>query len=303
MAALDDSNRATIIPFSPALIDSEEIEKAVDALRSDWIARGRSGFRVWRGKRLFDRVAAGSALLFVSPLLLLLALMIKLDDRGPVFFRQSRIGRYGVPFRIWKLRTMRVEAERQGGTLTVGRDPRVTRLGYWLRRLKLDELPQLINVVLGEMSLVGPRPEVARHIASYPYDVEERRILTLMPGITGAASLAFRNEGDLLAEASDPEAFYVERIMAEKIRLNLMYAAQASFLSDISLVMLTVFAWLRPTSSRTQFRDLCSRSARHARHAWGPAASPHSQNTAIAVRAADAAAATPTARLRRRTLA
>ena len=255
------------LPFSPALIGAGEIDEIVHKVRSDWNATGRSGSGMWRGKWLFDLMVAGSALLLIWPLLLLLAAMIKLDDGGPVFFRQSRIGRHGVPFRIWKLRTMRVEAERQGGTLTVGNDPRITRVGRWLRRTKLDELPQLINVIMGEMGLVGPRPEVVRHVAAYPYNAEERRVLSLMPGITGAASVAFRNEGDLLAETSDPEAFYAERIMAEKIRLNLVYAARASLLGDMALIMQTVFSWLWPTSSRQQFRDLCSGSTHHGQHA------------------------------------
>lgn len=262
MADLEEPRRADFILFSPALIVGEESDRAVDILRSDWMTIGRPAFGTWRGKRLFDLLAAGGALLLVWPLLLLLAAVIKLDDGGPVFFRQRRIGRYGVPFRIWKLRTMRVGAERQGGTLTVGDDPRVTRVGCWIRRTKLDELPQFINVIVGEMSLVGPRPEVARHVALYPYDAEERRVLSLIPGITGAASIAFRNEGDLLAKASDPEAFYAERIMAEKIRLNLAYAARASLLGDVALLMRTVFGWLRPISSGQQFRDLRSRPLR-----------------------------------------
>ena len=263
---LENAGPASFLPFSPALIGAEKIDEATDKVRPDWKATGRSGFGMWRGKRLFDLVVAGGALLLIWPLFLLLATIIKLDDGGPVFFRQSRIGRHGVPFRIWKLRTMCVEAERQGGTLTVGYDPRVTRVGRWLRRTKLDELPQLINVITGEMSLVGPRPEVARHVAAYPYDVEERRVFEIVPGMTGAASIAFRNEGNLLAEASDPEAFYAERIMAEKIRLNLVYAARASLLGDIALIMQTVFPWRWPTSSEQQFRDLWSSSARHAQH-------------------------------------
>lgn len=274
MTDLKNLQRASLYSFSSALIGAQEIDEAVEPLRRDWMTAGRSGFGMWRGKRLFDLVAAGGVLLLVWPLFLLLAMMIKLDDGGPVFFRQSRIGRHGVPFRIWKLRTMRVDAERQGGTLTVGKDPRVTRVGCWLRRTKLDELPQLINVLLGEMSLVGPRPEVARHVAQYPYDAEERKVLDLMPGITGAASIAFRNEGDLLAEAPDPEVFYAERIMAEKIQLNLVYAARASLRGDVTLIIRTISVWLWPNSSGQQFQDLCSSSTRRRQCGWDQAAAP-----------------------------
>lgn len=189
-------------------------------------------------KRLFDLAAAGTGLLVLAPLLAAIAAVILVEDGRPVFFRQERVGRDGRPFRIWKFRTMVRDAERRGTAITVGRDPRITRIGHWLRRFKLDELPQLWNVVRGEMSLVGPRPEVPRYVALYT--PEQRRVLALVPGITDPASIAYRDEAALLAESDDPERLYVERIMPDKIRINLDYAARRSLWSDLRVILETL---------------------------------------------------------------
>lgn len=189
-------------------------------------------------KRLFDIFWATAGLLLLWPVFLAVALLCKLEDRGPVFFRQERVGWKGRPFRIWKFRTMVIDAERLGPSLTVGCDPRITRIGRWLRQSKLDELPQLINVLLGEMSLVGPRPEVPFYVGMY--SEEQRRVLDLRPGITDLASLKFRRESDLLATAEDPGRTYLEEIMPEKIQINLRYAAQAGLLQDFKVILMTL---------------------------------------------------------------
>jgi lipopolysaccharide/colanic/teichoic acid biosynthesis glycosyltransferase len=194
-------------------------------------------------KRLFDIVASAIGLLVLWPVFLVIAVLIKLEDGGPVFYRQERIGYKGRPFKIWKFRTMVVNADKLGKPLTVGRDPRITRVGYWLRKFKLDELPQLLNVLLGEMSLVGPRPEVPQYVALYA--PEQRKVLDLVPGITDPASIKFANEAELLAEASDPEKFYIEHIMPAKIRLNMEYASHATLWSDILVILKTLVRIVR----------------------------------------------------------
>ncbi|HET7564408.1 MAG TPA: sugar transferase [Gemmatimonadaceae bacterium] len=192
-----------------------------------------------RAMRVRDMCAAALGLLVVWPALLAIAAAIRLDDGGPVLFRQERVGHRGRPFRIWKFRTMVVGADRMGQPLTVGADRRVTRVGRWLRRYKLDELPQLVNVLRGEMRLVGPRPEVPRYVALY--SPTERRVLDLVPGITDPASIRYARESDELpAAAVDAERAYVTRIMPDKIRLNLDYAARATAWSDLSIVFSTV---------------------------------------------------------------
>jgi lipopolysaccharide/colanic/teichoic acid biosynthesis glycosyltransferase len=194
-------------------------------------------------KRLFDIVASAIGLLVLWPVFLVIAVLIKLEDGGPVFYRQERIGYKGRPFKIWKFRTMVVNADKLGKPLTVGRDPRITRVGYWLRKFKLDELPQLLNVLLGEMSLVGPRPEVPQYVALYT--PEQRKVLDLVPGITDPASIKFANEAELLAEASNPEKFYIEHIMPTKIRLNMEYASHATLWSDILVILKTLVRIVR----------------------------------------------------------
>jgi lipopolysaccharide/colanic/teichoic acid biosynthesis glycosyltransferase len=190
------------------------------------------------GKRLFDISISIVGGLLLLPLALFIALLILAFDGWPVFFRQERVGYKGHAFHIYKFRTMVRDAERLGKQLTVGWDERITRLGYLLRKFKLDELPQLINVLRGEMSLVGPRPEVPRYVALY--DIEQRRVLDLIPGITDPASIAFSDEASMLAGSENPERLYVERIMPEKIRLNLSYAERAGFFSDFGVILRTL---------------------------------------------------------------
>lgn len=193
-------------------------------------------------KRLFDVVASGVGLLLLSPLFLLVAIWIKLDSPGPVFYRQVRVGRYNRDFRIFKFRSMRVGADK-GSLVTIGgRDPRVTRSGYFIRKFKIDELPQLINVFIGDMSLVGPRPEV-RHYVDY-WTKEQLRVLDVRPGITDPASIKFRNENELLEKAEDPEKYYIEVIMQEKLRLYLEYVEKHSFWYDLKLIFQTFWVIL-----------------------------------------------------------
>jgi len=188
-------------------------------------------------KRIFDIVASGLGLIVLSPLFLVLAIWIKLDSKGPVFYRQVRVGYKNKDFRIFKFRSMRVGSDK-GSLVTIGgHDPRVTRSGYFIRKFKFDELPQLINVFLGDMSLVGPRPEV-RHYVDY-WTPEQMHVLDVRPGITDPASIKFRNENELMEQAEDPEKFYIEVIMQEKIKLYLEYVEKHSFLYDIGLIFMT----------------------------------------------------------------
>ena len=188
-------------------------------------------------KRLFDIIASGLGLVVLSPLFLILAIWIKLDSKGPVFYRQVRVGYKNKDFRIFKFRSMRVGADK-GSLVTIGgRDPRVTKSGYWIRKFKLDELPQLINVFIGDMSLVGPRPEV-RHYVDY-WKPEQMHVLDVRPGITDPASIKFRNENELMEKAEDPEKYYIEVIMQEKIKLYLEYVEKHSFLYDLGLIFKT----------------------------------------------------------------
>lgn len=194
-------------------------------------------------KRLFDVVLAALGLVLLSPLLLAIAAWIRLDSPGPVFFRQERIGRHGVPFRIHKFRTM-VQGG-QGALITVGADRRITRAGAFLRGAKLDELPQLIDVLRGDMSLVGPRPEVPRYVALYP-DAMRDKVLSVRPGITDVASLEYRDEGALLARAADPEHEYVHVVMPAKLQLAAHYVDHASLAFDLRLILRTLkLIWWR----------------------------------------------------------
>lgn len=188
-------------------------------------------------KRLFDVVASGLGLIVLSPLFLILAIWIKLDSKGSVFYRQVRVGRNNKDFRIFKFRSMRVGADK-GSLVTIGgHDPRVTRSGYFIRKFKFDELPQLINVFFGDMSLVGPRPEV-RHYIDY-WTPEQMHVLDVRPGITDPASIKFRNENELMEKAEDPEKYYIEVIMQEKIKLYLEYVEKHSFFYDLGLIFKT----------------------------------------------------------------
>lgn len=188
-------------------------------------------------KRLFDILASGLGLLVLSPLFVILAVWIKLDSKGPVFYRQVRVGRYNKDFRIFKFRSMRVGSDK-GSLVTIGgHDPRITKSGYFIRKSKFDELPQLINVFLGDMSLVGPRPEV-RHYVDY-WTPEQMHVLDVRPGITDPASIKFRNENELMEQAKDPEKYYIEVIMQEKLKLYLEYVDNHSFFGDIGLIFKT----------------------------------------------------------------
>ena len=191
-------------------------------------------------KRVMDIAISAAALCVLWPVFLLIALAIVIDDPGPVFYRQVRVGRGGKPFRIFKFRTMVVDADKKGLSITVGRDSRITRVGALLRKTKLDELAQLLNVLCGQMSFVGPRPEVPRYVELYtPY---QRQVLLVRPGITDYASIAYRNENDLLAGADDPERMYIETIMPDKIELNMKYLREISPLTDVRLILRTVLA-------------------------------------------------------------
>lgn len=189
-------------------------------------------------KRLFDIFWSMMGLTLLAPLLALAALLVKLEDGGPVCFRQVRIGRRGQPFRMWKFRTMVVDAEAKGPSITVGRDVRITRIGRILRKSKLDEIPQLLNVLVGEMSLVGPRPEVKRYVDLY--SETQMAILHLRPGITDLASIKYRNESEWLAQSSDPDAMYVNTIMPDKLRINAAYAAGANLFTDFLVILATL---------------------------------------------------------------
>ncbi len=192
-----------------------------------------------RIKRVFDLTLSFAGLVLLSPLFLALAVWIRLDSAGPVFFRQVRVGKSGIPFRIFKFRTMLADSETKGPQITLGEDPRITRAGCFLRRYKLDELPQLVNVMLGEMSLVGPRPEVPRFVALYPDDVRGR-VLSVLPGITDFASIEFRDESALLRFSEDPEATYINEIMPVKLKYYEQYVRNRSFLLDLKLMMKTI---------------------------------------------------------------
>lgn len=190
-------------------------------------------------KRLFDLLLASLGLALLSPVMLAIALAIKFDSPGPVLYRQQRVGRHGVPFRIRKFRTMAHDERGDGPQLTVGADARVTRVGAVLRRRKLDELPQLIDVLQGTMSLVGPRPEVPRYVALYPLELRAK-VLSVRPGITDLASITFRNESELLARAADPEREYLQVVMPRKLALAASYADAPSLGTDLKILWRTL---------------------------------------------------------------
>ena len=194
-------------------------------------------------KRLFDMAASGICLLLLAPLLLALAMWIKYDSSGPVFFLQERVGLCGKLFRIIKFRSMR--QHHAGPQITVGADARITRSGRFIRAYKLDELPQLINVLLGDMSLVGPRPEVPRYVALYPADVRDE-VLSVRPGMTDLASVQYRSESDLLAASSDPELTYTTVILPAKLALYQQYVRQRSLWLDVRIIGMTLGILFKP---------------------------------------------------------
>lgn len=192
-------------------------------------------------KRIFDLFFSVIGLILLLPLFIVVAMWIKLDSSGAVFFRQTRVGRFGHPFQIYKFRTMCSDAESKGRQITVGEDPRITRSGRFLRRLKLDELPQLINVIKGEMSLVGPRPEVPRYVALYPEQLREK-ILSVSPGITDYASIEYKDENAILGKATDPDKAYIEQVMPVKLKYYERYVSERSLWVDFKLILATLKA-------------------------------------------------------------
>lgn len=191
-------------------------------------------------KRIIDFFLSVIAILLFSPFLFLIAVWIKLDSPGPILFRQERVGKLGKPFLINKFRTMIVDAERLGKQLTVGRDPRITRCGTFLRKYKLDELPQLFNIIQGEMSIVGPRPEVPRYVGLY--NDQQKQVLSVRPGLTDEASIKYRNENQLLEDAENAEQAYIEKIMPDKLEINQRYIQTLSFKKDFQIVVRTIIA-------------------------------------------------------------
>lgn len=193
-------------------------------------------------KRGFDIIFSSLGLIILSPLFLIIILIIKTGSKGPAFFKQTRVGKDGKEFKIIKFRTMEVDAEKKGMQITVGQDSRITKEGKWLRKFKLDELPQLINVLVGDMSFVGPRPEVPKYVGYY--DDYQRNILKVKPGITDLASIEFRAENELLGRSADPEKTYIEEIMPAKFSLNLKYLKNMTLLNDVKIIMKTILVLL-----------------------------------------------------------
>ena len=188
-------------------------------------------------KRIFDITLSLFGLIILLPFMLIIAILIKIDSKGPVFFKQIRVTKNGKEFKIFKYRTMRVGSDKYS-QITVGKDGRITKIGSFLRKYKLDEIPQLINVLIGDMSLVGPRPEVLKYVALYTD--EQKEILKVRAGITDYASIEFSDENDLLASEEEPEKAYIEKIMPKKIELNKKYLSEISILTDIKIILLTI---------------------------------------------------------------
>lgn len=190
-------------------------------------------------KRIFDIVLSLFGLIILAPFFILVALLIVMDSRGGVFYRQVRVGKDGKDFYLFKFRSMRTDADKKGLLITVGgRDSRITRMGYYIRKYKVDELPQLLNVFFGDMSLVGPRPEVRRYVDMY--NAEQKIVLTVKPGITDYASIEYSNENELLGKATDPEKVYIEEIMPTKLKLNLKYIAEQGTVTDLKIIFKTL---------------------------------------------------------------
>lgn len=189
-------------------------------------------------KRVFDFFAALFGIILLSPILIIVSIWIKLDSAGKVLFLQKRVGKNGKEFYIYKFRTMVSDAERLGKQITVGNDSRITKVGAFLRKYKIDELPQLFNVIKGDMSLVGPRPEVPKYVALYTK--EQRKVLSVRPGITDLASLKYSDENDILGKVNNPEEYYINVIMNDKLKLNLEYIEKYNLFFDISLIIKTI---------------------------------------------------------------
>ncbi len=189
-------------------------------------------------KRAFDIFASFFGLIVLSPLFIIVSILIMIDSRGGVFYRQTRVGRYGKDFRLYKFRSMRTDSDKKGLITIGGRDSRITRIGYYLRKYKIDELPQLINVLIGDMSFVGPRPEVRRYVDLYT--TNQLKVLDVRPGITDVASIKYRNENEILGTVENPDDYYINTIMPDKLALNLDYLNRRTFLSDIQVIIRTV---------------------------------------------------------------
>lgn len=216
----------------PQQMQTDEIRKYYDIL-----ANKKASLFV---KSVFDRIAAFFLLVILSPVLIVLAIIIKCTSKGPVIFHQKRVGRYLKPFNIWKFRTMRVDSEKFGQITVGSRDPRITKIGWFLRKYRLDELPQLFNILAGQMSFVGARPEVPKYVSQYSGAMAAT--LLLRPGVTGYASIRFKDENQLLGEVDDPEWAYVEKILPIKMGLDLEYVEELSVLTDIKTMLETVKA-------------------------------------------------------------
>ena len=193
-------------------------------------------------KRIFDFLVSLIGIIILSPIFVIVSIAIKLDSRGEVLFLQKRVGRYGKEFNIYRFRTMVTNAEKIGKQITVGKDSRITRVGAFLRKFKIDELPQLFNVLKGDMSLVGPRPEVPKYVALY--NEEQRHVLDVRPGITDMASLRYKDENDILGNVDNPEEYYINIIMRDKLNLNLEYIEKSNLFFDIYLIIKTIIKCL-----------------------------------------------------------
>ena len=193
--------------------------------------------------RFFDFVLSLVGLVILAPIFIVLAVWIKIDSVGPVFYKQIRVGQNGKDFGLFKFRSMVVDADKKGLITVGGRDPRITRSGYFIRKYKLDELPQLINVLVGDMSLVGPRPEVRKYVELY--DDEQNKVLSVKPGITDYASIEYMDENEILGKSTDPEKTYIEEIMPEKIKYNMKYIRNRSLIEYFKIIFLTVLKIIR----------------------------------------------------------
>jgi putative undecaprenyl-phosphate galactose phosphotransferase len=193
--------------------------------------------------RFFDFILSLVGLVVLAPIFIVLAIWIKIDSKGPVFYKQVRVGQNSIDFGLFKFRSMVVDADKKGLITVGGRDPRITRSGYFIRKYKLDELPQLINVLVGDMSLVGPRPEVRKYVDLYTD--EQQKVLSVKPGITDYASIEYMDENEILGKSSDPEKTYIEEIMPEKIKYNMKYISNKSLFEYFKIILLTVLKIVR----------------------------------------------------------
>jgi lipopolysaccharide/colanic/teichoic acid biosynthesis glycosyltransferase len=189
--------------------------------------------------RLLDFIFSFLGLITLSPFFLFIGLVIKLSSRGPCFYKQSRVGLNGDDFNVFKFRTMRMNSDKLGLITVGGRDPRITSVGFFLRKYKLDELPQLLNVFIGEMSLVGPRPEVKKYVDLYTK--EQKRVLTIRPGITDWASINYRDENEILGQSTDPEKDYIEKVMPDKLKYNMIYIENYGFVEYFKIIFITLW--------------------------------------------------------------